>query len=440
MAEQDRIAGLIGSSALWLVLLTFFGFGLLLTFTPCVLPMIPILSSIIVGQGDKVTTGRAFVLSLIYVLAMASTYAVAGVLVGLSGENVQAWFQNPWVLGAFAALFVALSLSMFGFYELQMPAFVQEKLATISNRQRGGTYTGVAVMGLLSALIVGPCVTAPLVGALIYIAQTGDAVMGGAALLSLGLGMGVPLLLVGTSAGKLLPRAGAWMDSVKAVFGVMILGLAIWMLERVLPLAITMALWAVLLIASAIYMGALEPLREGVSGWRRLWKALGLVMLLYGSLMLIGAAGGGTSLLYPLKGMIGVPGGGATATAPAHEIEFRQVKGIEGLERVLAEASAQQRPVMLDFYADWCISCKEMEAFTFSDERVQAALAPAILVQTDVTDNDELDKALLKRFGLFGPPAILFFGDDGVERRNFRVVGFMKAEPFAEKVDLAFGR
>ncbi len=437
MSEQDRIAASIGSSSLWLTVLSFLGLGLLLTFTPCVLPMIPILSSIIAGQGSEVTTRKAFTLSLIYVLAMAATYTVAGVLVGLSGENVQALFQDPWIIGTFAGIFVLLSLSMFGFYELQMPAAIQSRLTSLSNSQQGGTYTGVAIMGFLSALIVGPCVTAPLVGALIYIAQTGDAVLGGLALFALSIGMGIPLLVIGASAGKLLPKAGPWMDTTKAVFGVLLLGLAIWLLERVLPLAVTMALWAVLLMVSAIYLGALEPLREGASGWFRLWKGAGLISLVTGVLLLIGAAAGSNSMLQPLKGVFSVAGVPA-GTNETHEFRFTRVKGLPELQAAIDRATASRQTVMLDFYADWCISCKEMEAFTFSDPSVQDALSRTVWLQSDVTRNDELDKALLKHFGLFGPPAILFFDSDGQERRNQRVVGYMEPDRFRRQVELAF--
>jgi thiol:disulfide interchange protein DsbD len=437
MSEQDRIAASLGSNSLWLTMLSFLGLGLLLTFTPCVLPMIPILSSIIAGQGTDVTTRKAFSLSLIYVLAMAFTYTVAGVLVGLSGENVQAVFQDPWILSIFAGVFVLLSFSMFGFYELQMPAAIQSRLTAMSNSQQGGTYTGVAVMGFLSALIVGPCVTAPLVGALIYIAQTGDAVLGGMALFALSMGMGVPLLIIGTSAGKLLPKAGPWMDATKAVFGVLLLGLAIWLLERILPVAVTMALWAVLLLISAIYLGALEPIREGASGWFRLWKGVGLISLVAGVLLLIGAAAGSHSMLQPLKGVFSVAGVTGRPEA-ASQVEFTKVKGLQEVQQAIARANANQQTVMLDFYADWCISCKEMEAFTFSDPSVQAALSRTVWLQSDVTLNDEQDKALLKHFGLFGPPAILFFDLSGQERRNQRVVGYMEPERFRQLVEVAF--
>lgn len=432
ISAQDQIAASLSSGSALLTIITFFGFGLLLAFTPCIFPMIPILSSIIVGQGKQITTRRAFVLSLVYVVAMALTYTVAGVFAGLFGENIQAAFQNPWILGSFAAVFVLLSLSMFGFYELQMPGFIQNRLTSVSNRQRGGTLSGVAIMGLLSALIVGPCVAAPLAGALIYIGQTGDAVLGGAALFALSMGMGLPLIAIGTSAGKLLPRAGAWMDAVKAVFGVMMLGVAIWMLERILPAQLTMFLWAILLMVSAIYMGALETLKAEATGWTKLWKGTGIVLLVYGVILMLGVASGGQQVFQPLKGIAA----GSSASQQQH-LEFRQVKGIDGLNEALAQARAENKSVMLDFYADWCVSCKEMENYTFSDPAVQAALKNTVLLQADVTPNDELDKELYKHFNIFGPPAIVFYDTRGNELKPYRVVGFMNAEKFTQHVNQA---
>ncbi len=431
VSEQDEMSNALRSGNTWLTLLIFFGAGLLLAFTPCVFPMIPILSGIIVGQGEDISTRKAFYLSLVYVLAMAATYTIVGILVGLSGENIQAWFQNPWIIGSFAALFVALSFSMFGFYDLQMPASIQSKLTSISNSQQGGNIAGVAIMGFLSALIVGPCVTAPLVGALIYIAETGDAVLGGMALFALSMGMGAPLLLIGASAGKLLPRAGAWMDAVKAVFGVLLLGLAIWLLERVTPVAATMFLWAALIIVSAIYMGAIDSLPAGSSGWRKLWKGIGMVLLVYGIIILLGLASGNRNLFQPLKGLAV---GGSSAQQQVAHLEFKQIKGVKGLNAALAEARAAGKPVMLDFYADWCVSCKEMEVLTFADPAVQKALEGVVLLQADVTPNDEMDTELYKHFGIIGPPSIMFFGADGIERRNYRVVGFMPAKEFSEHV------
>jgi thiol:disulfide interchange protein DsbD len=432
LPEQDRIARSLASGNTLLVLLSFFGFGLLLTFTPCVFPMIPILSSIIVGQGDDISTRKAFALSLTYVLAMAATYTTAGVLAGIFGANLQAAFQNPWILTTFSVVFVLLALSMFGFYDLQIPASLQAKLAGASGRQQGGTFVGVGIMGFLSALIVGPCVAAPLAGALIYIGQSGDAVLGGMALFALSMGMGAPVLVVGTSAGKLLPKAGPWMETIKTVFGVLLLGVAIYLVERMVPEWIALLLWGALLIVAAIYLGALDSLADESSGWRRLRKGAGLVMLVYGVLLVVGGSGGGNDVWQPLKGL---------ASGPAGErqegLVFQRVKGSRGLDAALRGASAQGRPVMLDYYADWCVSCKEMERYTFSDASVQAALGNTLLLQTDVTANDVEDQELLKRFGLFGPPAILFFGPDGRERPNYRVVGYMKAPRFRDVVEKA---
>ena len=437
LSEQDSLAASLASGNTLLVLLTFLGLGLLLAFTPCVFPMIPILSSIIVGQGEQLTTRRAFTLSLIYVLAMALTYTIAGVIAGLFGANIQAAFQNPWVLSSFALVFVALALSMFGFYELQLPSSLQGRLTEVSNRQQGGTLTGVAVMGLLSALIVGPCVAPPLMGALIYIGQTGDPWLGGAALFALSIGMGAPLVAIGTAGGKLLPRAGGWMDAVKGVFGVLLLAVAVWMLERILPPAITMLLWALLCILPAIYMGALEPLRDTASGWQRLWKGLGLVLLIHGALLLVGSASGSHDPLQPLLRLgSSAVSGGSTAT----HLQFQPIKSRADLDREVSAAASRGQPVMLDFYADWCVSCKEFEKYTFSDPGVIAALDGVLLLQADVTANDDLDQALLRSLNLIGPPALIFYDGEGRELRPFRLVGFQPAAPFTAHVNKAFGR
>ena len=433
-AEQDRLADSLKNNNRWLTIAVFFGAGLLLTFTPCVLPMIPILSSIIVGSGEKIGTGRAFTLSLVYVLAMALTYTIAGVLIGLSGENIQATLQHPYVLTAFAFLFVVLSFSMFGYYELQMPAFIQNRLSNVSNNQKSGSFGGVATMGFLSALIVGPCVTAPLVGALIYIGQTGDAVLGGAALFALAMGMGLPLLIIGTAFGKYLPQAGAWMDTTKAIFGVMLLGLAIYMLDRVIPTWATMLLSALLLITVAMFMGVFESLPADARGWRRVSKGLGYAGLVYGTLLMIGVATGTGTLFRPMQGL-SLAGNGGAAT---EHVTFQKVKNIDQLNARLAEARASNTPVMFDFYADWCISCKEMEAFTFTDQKIAAKMKQGLLLQADVTANDDQDKALLKEFGIFGPPAIIFYDANGVEQKNARVVGYMPADEFGTVLDRVF--
>ncbi len=430
LSETDQIADTLKNSSVWIIIATFFIFGLLLAFTPCVFPMIPILSSIIVGQGDQLTTRRAFVMSLVYVLAMSVTYTVAGVLAGVFGENLQAAFQNPWIIGSFSVIFLLLALSMFGFYELQLPSSLQSKLTSLSNKQQGGTLTGVAIMGFLSALIVGPCVAPPLAGALIYIGQTGDALLGGVALFAMSMGMGLPLLLLGTSAGKLLPRAGAWMDGVKAVFGVMLIGVAIWMAERILPAEVVLLSWALLFIISAVYLGSFES-TAGKSGWQKLFKGFGIALFLYGAMILAGLLAGGNSLFQPLKVFQGGGTGGAQQT---QHLSFKSIKSIEDLDNELAKG----QPVMLDFYADWCVSCKEMEALTFTDANVQASLKGVTLLQADVTANDATDKALMKKFGLIGPPAILFFDTQGNEHKSLRVVGFKNAETFAGITRQAF--
>jgi thiol:disulfide interchange protein DsbD len=427
-SEEQVLAANLSSNR-WLALLSFFGFGLLLAFTPCVFPMIPILSGIIAGSGENISTRRAFVLSVVYVLATCVVFTIAGVVAGLAGANLQAAFQKPWILWSFAILFVVLSLSMFGFYELQLPSSWQSKIADISNKQKGGSLIGVAIMGLLSALIVGPCVAPPLAAAVLYISQTHDPVFGGLALFVLSLGMGAPLVVFGTAAGKLLPRAGAWMDAVKAVFGVLFLGLAIWMLARILDPFWIMLMTGALAIASAVYLGALERLPDGVSGWRRLWKALGIVLLVVGAAEIVGAAAGGRDVTQPLAGVVASGG----KNADTHALAFRPIKSVADLDREVAAAAAAKRPLMLDFYADWCVSCKEMEKFTFSRADVQQALAGFVLLKADVTANDETDQALLKRFALFGPPATIFFAA-GDERRALRLIGFEDADDFIARL------
>jgi len=428
VSESDRIAARLAGGSLSATMALFFGFGLLLAFTPCVFPMVPILAGIITGQGVAITTRKAFVLSLVYVLAMAATYTTAGVLAGLFGANLQASFQDPWILGLSALVFVALALSMFGFYELQLPSGLQSRLTAVSNRQQGGTLAGVAAMGLLSALIVGPCVAPPLAGALIFIGRTGDWLLGGMSLFALGLGMGAPLIVIGTSAGKLLPKAGAWMDAVKAVFGVGLLAVAILLLERILPPAVAMALWGLLLICSAVYLGALRRLPSAAGGWGKLWTGVGFCLLTYGVLMLVGAAAGGKNTLQPLRGLS--LGGESTTERNA---VFRPIESVADLDRELAVAGRVGKPVLLDFYADWCVSCKELERYTFSDPTVVAELERFVLLRADVTANDAQDQALMQtRFGIPGPPAVLFFDPQGRELRGYRVIGFKSAREFAD--------
>ena len=405
----------------------FFFAGLLLAFTPCVFPMVPILSGIIVGQGERLTTARAFWLSLIYVLAMAVTYTIAGVLAGLFGQNLQAIFQNPWILSGFVLVFVLLALSMFGFFELQLPSALQTRLAAASSRQQGGGFAGVAVMGFLSALIVGPCVAPPLMAALIVIGSSGDAVLGGAALFALSIGMGLPLIVFGVSAGKLLPKAGPWMDAIKAVFGVGLLALAIWMLERILPGALIMLLWGALAIACGVYLGALERLGSEATGWQRLWKALGVLLLVLGIAQVVGAASGGDYWLRPLAHLRGAAEGEAAESHAA----FRRIKSLAELEQALVQASAAGQGAMMDFYADWCVECKRMERNTFPEAGVQALLAGMVTLQADVTAHDSIDQELMRAFGIIGPPAILFFDRSGNELADYRLVGYFDPDTFS---------
>ncbi|MDO8932456.1 MAG: protein-disulfide reductase DsbD, partial [Rhodocyclaceae bacterium] len=365
--ESSRIARLLKHGSFWLVLASFFGFGLLLSFTPCVFPMVPILSGIIVNHGHAVTHARAFVLSMAYVLGMALTYAAVGVAAGFSGTLLSNALQNAWVLSAFALVFVVLSFSMFGFYELQLPSALQSRLSETANR-RGGSLGAIALMGVLSALIVGPCVAAPLAGALLYIAQTKDAALGGAALFAMALGMGVPLLVVGVFSRSLLPKAGPWMEAVKKFFGVVMLATALWMVAPVIPVWAQMLGWAALLIVPAIFVHALDPLPAHAGGWHRLWKGIGVLMLLAGAAMLAGVLGGARDPLRPL-GFLG--SAAAPGAAAAHGPQFERLLSVAELDEQLRTAT---KPVMLDFYADWCVSCKEMEKFTFADPAVAAVM------------------------------------------------------------------
>jgi len=423
--EQDRIAKSLAEDSILKILLGFFGLGLLLAFTPCVFPMIPILSSIIVGEGEKITTHRAFILSLTYVLAMSVTYTIAGVMTGLLGENLQAMFQNPWIIASFSALFVVLSLSMFGLFELQLPHALQHRLHQISHQQQGGHVAGAALMGLLSGLIVGPCLAPPLAGALIFIGQHGDPVLGGSALFALSMGMGLPLLVIGTSAGTLLPKVGDWMNTIKSVFGVLMLALAIWMLERIIPGWVSLLLWGGLLIVSAVYLGALNALHIDTSGWEKLWKGLGLILLIYGGLLMIGGASGSHNIWQPLQSVIS----SQSLAAPSHSgLSFTKVDNLSELEQQLSQS---KQPAMLDFYADWCVDCKRMEVTTFQDDTVITALNNTLTLQIDMTANSAEHKALMKQYGVFAPPTILFFDPQGQEYRQHRLVGSISAKNLA---------
>lgn len=427
-AEDTRLAAELSGSKRWLALLGFFAAGLGLAFTPCVLPMVPILSGLIAGRGERIGAARAFSLSLVYVLASAVVFTLAGVVAGLLGANLQAAFQTPWVLALFALLFVALSLSMFGLYELQLPARWRAKLGTLSDGQRGGSWWGVAAMGALSALIVGPCVAPPLAAAVLYIGQTRDPVFGGAALFLLAMGMGAPLLAFGVAAGRGLPTSGPWMVAIQRVFGFAFIGLAIWMLSRILPGPATLALYGLLALAFAVWL--FSKAVPGVTEGRR-WalRFAGVVFGLIGAGQLFGALAGGHDPLQPLAGAFG-------GRAEQRALPFRTVKSLADLEREVAAARAAGKPLLFDFYADWCVACKEMEKYTFTRPEVHAALSGFVLLKADVTANDATDQALMRELGIIGPPATLFYAD-GAERRELRLFGFEKAAPFVQRIERA---
>lgn len=414
--EMGRIEASLASGRLVLILPLFLLLGLGLSFTPCVLPMVPILSFIIAGEGTKTSRRRAFVLSLSYSLGMAVVYTTLGIAAGLLGEGLSAALQSPLILSAFAVLMSLMALSMFDVYQLQVPASVQLALTRLSERQRAGKLAGVFVMGAISAMIVGPCVAAPLAGALVYISQTRDVFIGGSALFAMAVGMSVPLLLVGLSAGTLLPRAGAWMQSVKVFFGVLMLALALWMVASLIPAWLLMLGWGLLGAGYGLFL-----LRSRTPGWRA--RVIGAVFLALGAVQLVGVATGGRDPWSPLSHL-----GGKVHVQTA----FTRISSTAELDAAIARANG--RRVMLDFYADWCVSCIEMEKLTFTDPRVKAELDQMLLLQADVTANNEAHKTLLKRFGLFGPPGIIFFDADGNEIRTARVIGFQNAEKFLQSL------
>ena len=422
--ETDTIANTLKTGNMLLVLATFFGFGLLLSFTPCVFPMIPILSSIIVGasQNEKMTAGRGFFLSLIYVLAMAMAYTIAGVLAGLFGANLQVALQNPYVLTVFAAIFVALAFSMFGYFKIELPQSLQNKINKSTDGKEKKGVLGIAIMGFLSALIVGPCVAPPLAGALVYIGQTGDAVLGGLALFVLSMGMGMPLLLIGLGAGKFMPKPGGWMDSVSKIFGIVMLAIAVWMLDRVLDASIVMFLWSALFIGAAIYLKVYKHI---------LAQLITVLILLYGVSLFFGTLSGATNPLKPFEKFTS----GTSSVVQSNSLKFSYVKNIKELDLAIAASS---KPVMLDFYADWCIACKELEGITFKDEKVIKKLQGFTLLKADVTENNDDDKALQKKYGIVGPPGLIFWDTNNKEVKASKIVGYKNPKDFLEIVNKYF--
>jgi len=423
--ETDVIAGTLKDGSVILVLATFFGFGLLLSLTPCVFPMIPILSSIIVKAGDKgkLTASKGFFLSLVYVLSMAVAYTIAGVLAGLFGANLQVALQNPYVLVIFSLIFIALAFSMFGYFKLELPQSIQNKVNKTTDGKENQGVVGIAIMGFLSALIVGPCVAPPLAGALVYIGQTGDALLGGAALFVMSLGMGAPLLLIGLGAGKYMPKPGGWMDSVSKIFGIVMLAVAVWMLDRVLPSIVVMYLWGILLIGAAIYLKVFEHI---------IAKLITSIVLIYGVLVFVGAVSGATNPLEPLSEF--------TSKTIVGQVDNTKLKWqyVKTNEEIDAAVKASSKPVLLDFYADWCISCKELEGITFKDPKVLSKLSEFTLIKADVTKNSDDDKAMQKRFGVVGPPALIFWNKDNKEIKASQIVGYKNPKDFLDIVNKYF--
>ena len=419
----------LAGGSLWKISLAFLAFGLLLSFTPCVLPMIPILSSIIVGEGE-VNRRRSFLMAVAYCLGMALVYTSLGVAAGLAGEGLAGALQKPWVLALFAVLLVFLSLSMFDVYQLQMPASIQNKLNNTSRNLKGGRFAGVFIMGALSALIVGPCVAAPLAGTLVYISQTKDVFLGGLALFSMAMGMSVPLLLVGLSAGSLLPKAGAWMIGVKYVFGLLLIAVAIWMVSPVIPSQVVMLFWGAFAILCAVFLNVFRASPEKLSIAQRFGKTFGIVLFVLGLLELVGAASGGTNALEPLA-QFHATSKSSSGSGDEKKVNFTRIRSGAELDRALQSAT---KPVMLDFFADWCVACKEMDRFTFHDNKVIEQLNGLTLLQVDVTANTEDDRALMKRFGLFGPPGIIFFDKTGKEIPESRIVGILDANQFFDHI------
>jgi thiol:disulfide interchange protein DsbD len=422
---QDRVTHLLEKKNYFLICFVFIGLGLLLAFTPCVLPMIPILSGIIVGQDrENLTTRRAFFLSLSYVLGMSFTYAGAGVLVSLAGNHLSETFQIPWVIILFSLLFVVLALSLFGFYELKLPYFIQHRILHLSNKQKTGSYAGAIMMGALSVLIVSPCVTAPLVGVLTFIGQSGDIVLGSIALFSLGLGMGLPLIIIGTTEGRFLPKSGPWMNVVKSSFGILLIGVAIYLLQRILPASVSLMIWAGFMIILGFYLGVGAPHRRVSSGWIKFGKGLGLLFFCYGIILLVGGALGNKDFFSPLQ---------SNKTIVAENaLNFQAIKNFSELQNALSDARKQNKVALLDYYADWCVACHEMDKSTFSDPKVKEALKNIILLRIDITTNDAQTRSLQDYFNVIAPPTILFFDKEGKELKEFRIIGSMSSQDFLQ--------
>jgi len=429
ISEQSRLASLISNSNLSIIILTFFGAGLLLSFTPCVLPMIPILSAILAGEGKNISPKRGFSLAFSYVMGMAIIYTAAGIVSASIGLQLQAFFNAPWVIISFTILFILLSLAMFEVINLTIPTSLQTHLEAFSSKQRFGTLMGSFLIGAISSLIVTACVAPPLIATLIVIGQTGDIVRGGIALFSMSFGMGAPLLIIGTSAGKLLPKSGEWMNTIKHVFGFMMLGLAVYMLSRIVDASIILALWGFLALMIGISLGGLTNLNEYSTNYKKINKGVGLVVIIYGVSLILGSLSGNNNPMQPLAKINFLTDSPANKTDQLH---FKQIKSISDLDYELAMASSTGKSVMLDFYADWCVSCKEMEVYTFSNETVQKVLANTILIQADVTLNDKTDQALLRKLNVFGPPTIIFYDTHGNKKDGYEVVGYMGADEFAK--------
>ncbi len=422
--ETDSIAAALKNSNTLLVLATFFGFGLLLSFTPCVFPMIPILSSIIVkaSENETMSAKKGFFMSFVYVIAMSLAYTIAGVIAGIFGANLQAALQNPYVLITFAFVFVALAFSMFGYFEIRLPSSLQTKINKTSEGKEKQGVVGIAIMGFLSALIVGPCVAPPLAGALVYIGQTGDAILGGMALFVMSLGMGVPLLLIGLGAGKFMPKPGGWMESITKIFGLIMLGVAIWLLDRVINPIFTMYLWALLFLGSAIYLRIYEHV---------LAKLITTVILIFGVILFVGAVSGATNPLKPLDKFTN----GVNLSSTAQGLNFTKIRNINELEDALKKSS---KPVILDFWATWCVSCKELDEITFKDPEVIKKLQNFTLLKVDVTENSDDDKALQKKFGIVGPPALIFWDINKQEVKSAKIVGYKNPKEFLEILNKSF--